>query len=88
MNTVKYCSGCRNDRYNHCGTCERPGIDAPVTSKQCWSLKSAKLVTLYAIGTSVPMNIKSAYTKVKKPDCFHQNGTAFLTETQFRSHTS
>ena len=34
----KLCSGCYNNRYNYKGTCERPGIDAPVTSNKCWSL--------------------------------------------------
>lgn len=40
----KYCLGCRNDRYNHPGTCERPGIDAPVISKECWHLSNSKIV--------------------------------------------
>ena len=35
----RLCSGCYCDRYNHRGLCERPGIDAPVTSERCWSLK-------------------------------------------------
>lgn len=30
------CRGCDQDRYNHKGMCERPGIDAPVTSNRCW----------------------------------------------------
>lgn len=39
VTTCKHlCSGCRSDRYNHKGTCERSGIDAPVTSDNCWSL--------------------------------------------------
>ena len=40
----KFCSGCYYDRYNHPGLCERPGIDAPVTSKECWSLDGSKVV--------------------------------------------
>ena len=32
------CPGCRQDRYNHPGLCERPGIDAPVTTTKCWHL--------------------------------------------------
>lgn len=32
------CPGCRQDRYNHPGLCERPGIDAVVTSQKCWHL--------------------------------------------------
>ena len=37
----KLCHGCRSDRYNHKGLCERPGIDAVVTSEYCWSLNPA-----------------------------------------------
>ena len=33
------CGGCRHDRYNMgVGYCERPGIDAPVTTTKCWHL--------------------------------------------------
>ena len=32
------CHGCMQDRYNHKGLCERPGIDAPVTCERCWSM--------------------------------------------------
>lgn len=35
----RLCVGCRFDRYNYKGTCERPGIDAPVLCEKCWSLK-------------------------------------------------
>lgn len=39
----QFCAGCRHDRYNHKGLCERPGIDAPVTSDYCWHLSFDKL---------------------------------------------
>lgn len=32
----KLCAGCYNNRYNNKDTCERPGIDAVVTSNFCW----------------------------------------------------
>jgi len=32
----RLCPGCWKDRYNHFGMCERPGIDAPVTSDYCF----------------------------------------------------
>jgi len=32
------CRGCDQDRYNHKGMCERPGIDAPIISDRCWHL--------------------------------------------------
>jgi hypothetical protein len=40
----KLCVGCRQDRYNHKGVCERPGIDAPVTSDHCWSLEPLEAI--------------------------------------------
>ncbi len=40
----KFCHGCYQDRYNHKGLCERPGIDAPVLSENCWHLKQTNLV--------------------------------------------
>lgn len=40
----QHCRGCHQDRYNHKGMCERPGIDAPVVSEDCWLLKNAKLL--------------------------------------------
>ena len=43
---TRLCSGCRHDRYNHPGLCERPGIDAPVTSAFCWHLEPGRAVWL------------------------------------------
>jgi len=40
----QFCGSCRQDRYNYPGMCERPGIDAPVTSKQCWNLSGSRVV--------------------------------------------
>ena len=40
----RFCPGCRQDRYNHKGMCERPGLDAPVTSEFCWNNDPAKAV--------------------------------------------
>lgn len=37
------CRGCRQDRYNHQGMCERPGIDAVVTSEKCWHLNPGNI---------------------------------------------
>jgi hypothetical protein len=58
----KFCSRCYYDRYNYPGTCERPGIDAPVTSKQCWSLNNARVVKKEVYLSSYqtkPSNIKT-----------------------------
>lgn len=87
MRTTQYCYGCRDDRYNHPGLCERPGIDAPVTSSHCWHLAAAKLIAGYAISTSAPMGNKAAYRKVKRPNCWSGNGTVLLTKEQFLAHT-
>jgi len=48
MQAKRLCVGCRNDRYNHPGMCERPGIDTPVTSEFCWDLNPEK--ALYCRG--------------------------------------
>jgi hypothetical protein len=64
----KYCSRCRQDRYNHPGLCERPGIDAPVTSKECWMYKNAKVV-LKEVWWS-PYQVKPS--KVKTLSCFSE----------------
>ena len=35
---MEVCPGCSHERYNCRGTCERPGIDAPVTCDRCWHM--------------------------------------------------
>ena len=79
---AKHCSGCDQDRYNHPGMCERPGIDAPVTSKACWNLKDAKLVTRYRQGwwDTPPRGGGPALAKVKVPSCYSQSGRAVFTK--------
>ena len=37
------CRGCRQDRYNHKGMCERIGIDTTVTCDHCWHLTPEKI---------------------------------------------
>jgi hypothetical protein len=71
MKTTAHCAGCRNNFYNGCN---------PYDIKQCWSLAKAKLVTRWKIGVNVPMNIKEAYRKVRVPDCYRENGYAYLKE--------
>ena len=78
MKTSKHCRGCYYDRYTQPGTCERPGIDSTVTSKQCWSLADAVLKTRFAISVNAPMGSRRNYIKVKVPSCYTQQGTCYL----------
>jgi hypothetical protein len=78
MKTIKHCVDCYNDRYNHPGLCERPGVDAPVTSEQCWRLAEAKLITGFKLSVNAPMNDKKAYQRVRVPSCYRQMGFIFL----------
>jgi hypothetical protein len=64
--TKKDCVGCRDNFYN---SFNLYGI------KDCWSFdKKKKLETKYELSIHTPMNIKSAYLKVKVPDCYHKQG--------------
>ncbi len=55
-----YCRGCRNDFYNG-----RNGIGV----KECWSLKSARVVTRYRIGWWTNPTSKKAFRKVRTLTC-------------------
>jgi hypothetical protein len=61
----KHCSGCRDDFYN--GQNEL-GV------KECWSLKSAKVVTRYRLGWWTTPDTPGAFTKVKTNSCHHAPG--------------
>ena len=61
----KHCAGCSDDFYNG---------KNPMGVKECWMLKTAKIVTLFRIGTwTVPTQLY-AFTKCKVPHCFHRDG--------------
>ena len=71
-----HCKGCYNDRYNHKGMCERPGIDAPVTSDECWHLEDAKLVWRKQVHISqVPPWTQKC---IRVPDCYRMSGYVFV----------
>jgi len=70
-NKRQYCSGCRENFYNGNNPYGIPG---------CWCFGSAKIVTRYSIGWNTPMNIKSAYLKVKTLDCHRETGRYALLE--------
>lgn len=72
MMNKKNCTGCRDDFYN--GNNE-------IGVKECWKLKDAKLITRYAIEWWMPMDSINNFTKVTKPNCYHQPGKiAYLNE--------
>lgn len=71
MNTTEHCSGCRNNFYNG---------NNSLGVTRCWSLEKATLETRYSLGKNVPMNIREAYFKCKKPSCYHSTGYIYLKE--------
>lgn len=70
------CGGCYNNRYNYTGTCERPGIDAVVTSKECWIYKSAKVEMKkeVSINQVPPWNQKATHTL----SCYRRPGYVYV----------
>ena len=68
-----HCSGCVDNFYN--GN-NQYGV------KECWSLKSAKLVKRYRIYWWTPMDKASKFTEVKVLSCYHDlengHGHAYL----------
>jgi len=71
----KYCAGCRQDFYNG---------NNPLNIKECWRLKSAKLVKRYKIYWWTPMDKASNFTEVKVLSCYSDlengHGHAYLTD--------
>jgi hypothetical protein len=63
MIAVEDCRGCRNDFYNG---------PAALDGKRCWSAATGKMMTRYAIHYLQVPTQKGAYTKVRKPSCYHQ----------------
>lgn len=61
------CIGCRNNFYNG-------NNDLGVS--ECWSLKSAKIITRYQIYSHTP-TYKENFIKTRKPSCYHQQGVFF-----------
>lgn len=58
----RHCRGCRNDFYNG-----RENING----RDCWSLKTAKLVTRYEIHRDSLPTVPGAFKKVRVHDCYH-----------------
>lgn len=65
------CAGCSEDFYNG---------KNDLGVQECWSFKSAEVVTLYQIGYNTPMDRKENFRKVKRPNCYRQRGSVFMKE--------
>ncbi len=72
----KHCRGCDQDRYNHKGVCERPGIDAPVTSESCWHIESAQRIRR----VEIPVHQIPPYTQKSHwyPSCYSKPGYMYV----------
>jgi hypothetical protein len=69
----KYCSGCRDDFYNHGGHA--------LDGKNCWMLRGAKVVTRYRIGYWTAPTQPGAFDKVTTLNCHYAPGKyAHITE--------
>jgi hypothetical protein len=64
---LRHCVGCTENFYN--------GNNA-IGVKECWMLKTAKLVTRYRIGTWTRPTQPGAFHKVKVFQCRHEKGYA------------
>jgi hypothetical protein len=76
---LQYCSGCRNNFYNG---------NNPMKIKECWSLKTAKLVKRFRIYWWTPMDKASNFTEVKVLSCYNdlENGHGYAYLTDIPSH--
>ena len=64
---LRMCVGCCENFYNG---------QNPYGVKECWSLRRAKVVTRYAIGTWTPMDRASNFREVRVLNCRHEKGVA------------
>ena len=67
--TKAMCAGCRNNFYNG---------NNDLGVKECWSFKSAEVVTRFRLHRDTPMNIRSAYEKRTTLSCYRQPGYVHL----------
>lgn len=63
-----HCRGCVDDFYNG---------HNPLGVKECWSLKTAKMVTRFRLDVWTKPLTPGAYTEVRVPDCYRQKGVVF-----------
>lgn len=73
----KMCSGCRNNRYNMGrGFVEREGIDAVVTSDECWNLKDSRVVSKKRV--SISQTPPFTQSPVKVLSCYSESGYVYI----------
>ena len=65
------CAGCRDDFYNG---------QNPLGVKECWSLKSAKIVTRFKLGWWTRPDEPRAFTEIRTLNCHHAPGRYALYE--------
>lgn len=65
------CSGCRDDFYND---------HNPIGVKECWALKTAKVVTRWRIGWWTPQDRVENFRRVQTLSCHHSPGQYAQTE--------
>lgn len=61
MMDKQHCIGCKDNFYNS-------------GDRECWSLKTAKVITRYKIHMDAPMGKQSNFKKVQIPNCFYGGG--------------
>lgn len=69
MKNTTACAGCRNDFYNG---------NNPLGVQRCWSVESASIIPRFRLSVNTPMDRKSGYEKLKRPNCYRQDGFVFL----------
>lgn len=67
------CSGCRNNFYNG---------NNDIGVKECWSFKSAKVVTRMRVGTWQPPPY--IWNPQKVLSCYHESGASFIERSDSR----
>ncbi len=75
----EHCSGCQDNFYNG---------NNPLKVKECWCLKTAKLVKRYRIWWWTPMDKASNFTEVKVLSCYNdlENGHGYAYLEKIPSH--
>ncbi len=63
---VKYCSGCHDNFYNR---------NNELGIKECWNLKTAKVITVFAIGWWTPQDKKENFMRITTLDCHKEPGS-------------
>lgn len=68
MIKLEQCRGCRDDFYNG---------NNPMGVARCWYAEDGRMVTRYRIGTWTRPTEPGAFTEVRVPSCYRQDGQHF-----------